>query len=171
MEAGSLANLRAELWAIFFNCRPIVALSFGWLWPWRLVQMDEFASRYFLPRMSCRTAPLPDSIKTFRPLIQSRICVNGCHTNCLSSCWRSGDIYDGRWMVWFSAFARTAMSSDVWLAVIVMRSLAEPRATVGYRIAGTKIFFWRKALAVSSALVSSPMMKGRMALLNIEGGG
>src|SRR5208337_1522038 len=49
IEAGSFARPREELWAIFANCFRKATLIRGWLWPWRLVQIDELASRYSWP--------------------------------------------------------------------------------------------------------------------------
>src|ERR1700753_48806 len=44
--------------------------------------MDELPSRYFLPKVSVSTAPLPDLIATMskRGSSHSVIGVNGCHT-------------------------------------------------------------------------------------------
>src|ERR1700689_5485785 len=68
----------------------MAALMTGWRWPWRLVQMDELASRYSLPRASRRTAPRPETMTIGSRLRQSRICVKGCHTNCRSNCATEG---------------------------------------------------------------------------------
>src|SRR5208283_3794985 len=90
LEAGSLARPRAEECAIFPSCRTMAALIAGWRWPWRLVQMDELASRYSRPRASRSTAPWPETMTIGSRLRQSRICVKGCQRNWRSNCAREG---------------------------------------------------------------------------------
>ena len=79
-EAGSLARPRAEEWATFPSCFRMAELILGWLWPWRLVQMEELASRYSRPRTSRSTAPRPEAMTMGSRLSQSRIWVKGCQT-------------------------------------------------------------------------------------------
>src|SRR5580698_8159795 len=58
----------------------MAVLILGWEWPWRLVQMEELASRYSRPRTSRSNAPRPETMTMGSRRSQSRIWVNGCQT-------------------------------------------------------------------------------------------
>ncbi len=72
---------RNEQCANASSCRAMAALIRGWLWPWRLVQIEELPSRYSRPRLSRRVAPWPETMTSgsWSGAHQSRICVKGCH--------------------------------------------------------------------------------------------